>query len=641
MVSITETPEPPQSELQPAKLRFASVLGAILRVFGRTWRGLVLADVLFKVFGALLTLGLMSAVLSAVMAETGSSAVTNTDIVAFLVHPKGLLLAFAGGAGTLFLILLEQAVLMAVAAILFYRSQLKPRDITKASGAAAYRIFRLAALLVLISLVIAVLPLSTGVLLFISVLGAHDINYYLSTRPPEFLVIAGVTTTLILGAVALLASLYVRAVLALPILLFEQHSPVRSIRESFSRTQKAGWRVAALLLAWNGAWSLTSWVCLAGFRSLVGFGIHAADTTAAAVFSAATVLVGFSLMVAALSFGSLAGHALLILKLYMSLHPKETRPDPAPDPPGTLEKESSLARRALLAGALLLAMILAVSVGLVTRLSQIGHTEITAHRGYSKVAPENTLSAIRMAIEAGADWAEIDVQETSDGVVVVTHDRDLMRMARNPRRVTDTPFEELRAIDVGITFSPRFAGERVPSLEEVISLAHGKIKLNIELKYYGDDPRLVKDVAHILRKNNFEQECFVASLNYPKLLEIKRENPALKTGAIITVGLGEITRLDVDVLSVNASLVNFLFLRKARKAGKEVHVWTVDDSGAAKVLMGRGIANLITNDPVRLLQARRAWEEFSPAKKLLLTSCSLLGLSEERGMDEVTSQGEL
>src|SRR5262249_52464607 len=109
---------------------------------------------------------------------------------------------------------------------------------------------------------------------------------------------------------------------------------------------------------------------------------------------------------------------------------------------------------------------------------------VTAHRGNAHAAPENTLAAIRKAIESGADYAEVDVQRTADGVVVLLHDRDLKRVAGDSRRLDTLTHAEVRKLDVGSWFDPSFAGERVPTLAEVIELAGGRMKLNIELKFF-------------------------------------------------------------------------------------------------------------------------------------------------------------
>src|SRR5262249_26037608 len=125
---------------------------------------------------------------------------------------------------------------------------------------------------------------------------------------------------------------------------------------------------------------------------------------------------------------------------------------------------------------------------------------VTAHRGASSRAPENTLAAFRAAMEAHATYAELDVQRTRDGEVGGLHDRDLMRLAGDPRRIADLTGEDLAAIDVGSKYGPAFAGERVPTLESVIALVRGHMKLNVELKYNGPDPGLAAAVIEVLRR---------------------------------------------------------------------------------------------------------------------------------------------
>jgi len=207
-------------------------------------------------------------------------------------------------------------------------------------------------------------------------------------------------------------------------------------------------------------------------------------------------------LVALISFGAATGHALIALALYSARKPGGATDDRPDEGPALPVSESLVGRgKFLIAVAAVLVVIIVVLAVRGAALLRIDEqTRITAHRGFSKVAPENTLSAIRKAIEAGADWSEIDVQETADKVVVVLHDRDLMRLAGDGRRLADLRYDELEKIDVGSRFSPAFAGERVPRLEDVIDTARGHMKLNIELKYYGPDPRLAHDVARILRE---------------------------------------------------------------------------------------------------------------------------------------------
>ena len=107
---------------------------------------------------------------------------------------------------------------------------------------------------------------------------------------------------------------------------------------------------------------------------------------------------------------------------------------------------------------------------------------VVAHRGFSGAAPENTLAAFRMAIEAGSDMIELDVHLSKDGKVVVIHDETQERTTNGQGRVADRPLKEIKGLDAGSWFSPPFAGERIPTLQEVLSLAQGKVPVNIEIK---------------------------------------------------------------------------------------------------------------------------------------------------------------
>jgi glycerophosphoryl diester phosphodiesterase len=251
---------------------------------------------------------------------------------------------------------------------------------------------------------------------------------------------------------------------------------------------------------------------------------------------------------------------------------------------------------------------------------------VTAHRGHARAAPENTLSAVRKAIESGADYAEIDVQQTVDGVVVLLHDSDLQRVARVPRRIAEIPYAELRTLDVGRWFDAAFAGERVPTLAEVINLSRGRIKLNIELKFYGPDRGLAEKVARLVHEQDFESQCLVTSLDHDALVKVKRHEPRLATGLIVAYALGDVSRLDLAVLSVRAEALSDDMLRAAHRRGMEVHVWTVNDARQMGRLIKRGVDNILTSDPDLAIRVRDEWAELTGAERLLLASRLLLGL---------------
>jgi glycerophosphoryl diester phosphodiesterase len=132
----------------------------------------------------------------------------------------------------------------------------------------------------------------------------------------------------------------------------------------------------------------------------------------------------------------------------------------------------------LLAGALIAGLI---GAWLVQGVEVRDDVIIAAHRGAAGKAPENTLASVRQAIEDGADWVEVDVQESADGQVVVVHDSDFVKLAGVDLKVWDGSLTQISTIDVGSWFSPAFAAERVPTLWEVLETAGGKSGVLIEL----------------------------------------------------------------------------------------------------------------------------------------------------------------
>ena len=147
---------------------------------------------------------------------------------------------------------------------------------------------------------------------------------------------------------------------------------------------------------------------------------------------------------------------------------------------------------------------------------------VTAHRGSSCKAPENTIGSLGQAIADGADYAEIDVQTTADGVVVLMHDADLMRTGAVNCKLQDILYETLREIDIGSWFSGDFKNERIVKIEEAMAFSRGRIRLNIELKYNRPDPELAGKVGRIIRINNFAEKCVVSSMDYNALKKFKQ-----------------------------------------------------------------------------------------------------------------------
>jgi glycerophosphoryl diester phosphodiesterase len=179
---------------------------------------------------------------------------------------------------------------------------------------------------------------------------------------------------------------------------------------------------------------------------------------------------------------------------------------------------------------------------------------------------------------------------------------------------------------VGSWFDPAFAGERVPTLAEAIDLSRGRIKLNIELKLFGPDQGLTRAVADLVDREKFESDCLVTSFDLDALDQTKRISPRLRTGLIVAHAIGDVSRVEVDVLNVRADHLSDELLRNAHRRAREVHVWTVNDPREMTRQIKRGVDNILTSDPDVLIRVRDEWASLTGVERLLLSSRLLLGL---------------
>lgn len=234
----------------------------------------------------------------------------------------------------------------------------------------------------------------------------------------------------------------------------------------------------------------------------------------------------------------------------------------------------------------------------VEELNPFKKPTITCHRGYSAVAPENTLPAFQAAIDFGADCVELDVQMTADGVIMVSHDPSLKRCTGVDRRICDMTYDEVRQLDAGSSFSSAYAGTQIPTLQEVIDLCKGKIRMNIEIKDNAKTPELEAETARLIWENGITDEVCVTALSYHSLEKIKAADPQIRTGYILAVGIGNYYELpDADFFSVETTFITAGMVSSIHLTGKTVSAWTVDREEDVKVLCNKRVDDLITGDP--------------------------------------------
>lgn len=608
-------------------LAVSALIRSVWHDFRRAWRALVVFEVLFKLAQAWLFVPAVALVLSYILSRAGRLALTNRDILDFVLSPAGLLSAALFCTVAVAMLLLEQAGIMVLVSLTNTAERPSVPQLVLTAVLKTVHVVQLSAVKVVLLALTFVPFVLLAFAVYVIFLTQHDIYFYWKERPPIFWLAAGIGTVLLLAALGLGMWLYVRWAFALPILLFEKKFAPASLRASRERVRGVGWRVGFLLLGWLLAALLVGTALAACFRLCAAAVLeHAGERPSARILLLVVVQGG---LFAVISFVTVVGLGLLTRRVYLLrseqlglLHLPELETLPRTDEPA-----SPWARRLVYPS---VAIILLAPVPLWAHLPRYlpdgPLMRVTAHRGHARAAPENTLSAIRKAIASGADYAEVDVQQTGDGVVVLLHDRDLKRVAGVSRRLDELSFDAVRKLDVGSWFDPAFAGERVPTLTEVIDLSRGRIKLNIELKFAGSNRRLGPEVARLVREQDFESECLVTAFDHDALQEVKRDNPRLRTGLIVAHAVGDVSRLEFDVLSVRADHLSDEVLRAVQRQGREVHVWTVNDSHQMTRLMKRGVDNLITSDPDLAIRVRTEWATLAGPERLLLGSRLLLGL---------------
>lgn len=228
-------------------------------------------------------------------------------------------------------------------------------------------------------------------------------------------------------------------------------------------------------------------------------------------------------------------------------------------------------------------------------------TEVMAHRGASYNAPENTMMAFENAVESLADYIELDVHETKDGEIVVMHDPSLKRTTGVNKKIWNVTYDEIKDLDAGSYFGddPIYAECRIPTLREVMEYTKGKIKLNIEIKLSDNEPHLVEKVVELIQEYEYLEDCYVTSMSYDALKQIKKLDGRIQTGYVLTMAYGNFYNLDYcDAFSISASYVNKNMVDAIHNRGKKIFVWTVNSKSVAKEMTSIGVDALITDDPV-------------------------------------------
>jgi glycerophosphoryl diester phosphodiesterase len=612
-----------------------TLLPRVAHAYRASWKQLVMTDVIYKIIAFVLLTPLVGMLFHIFLAVSGNTVLADQDILFFFLGPVGWLCAIAVGGLWLAIVALEQVTLMAVLCANHNQKRITLVNALQFACVNAWPVLRVTARMVGITLLVAAPFLAVAGIVYATLLTEYDINFYLKEKPPVFLVALGIGGILVVGLLAILLRLFTGWLFALPLVLFEGVRPPDALRTSGQRSR--GHR--RTILSWMVAWALasiivsalTSSVVLALGKFLVP---QATGVLWILLFTIGTILLLWFAVNLLANLLSTTVFAAIMFTLYRDL---ASSGDVDVSRLKLSDLEATQARyrltRARLAAACVVAVLIAISVGvLATHAIRLeDNVEIIAHRGASKAAPENTLAAVKQAIEEGTDWVEIDVQETADGEVVVFHDSDFMKVAGTNLKIWDATLEDLRDIDIGSWFGPEFKDQRVPTLGQVLDECKGKAGVNIELKYYGHDEKLEQRVAEIVEAHDMVEHVVIMSLKPGAVSKMKSLRPDWTVGLLMSVSAGNLNKIEADFLAVNASFVDRRFVSSAHSAGKDVAVWTVNDGLTMSAMISRGVDGLITDKPAlaRSVLAQRA--EMSPLERMLVELALLFGAASDIG----------
>jgi glycerophosphoryl diester phosphodiesterase len=235
---------------------------------------------------------------------------------------------------------------------------------------------------------------------------------------------------------------------------------------------------------------------------------------------------------------------------------------------------------------------------------------VMAHRGFSGAAPENTLASFKKAIDIGTDVIELDIQFSKDGYLVVFHDDTLERTTRKIGKVAGLTLQELKGLDAGSWFGPSFAGERIPTLTEVLELTRGRVLLNIEIKKGGQGPYSIIELADRaldeIKKAKMEDRILFSSFDATAVARILEKDGRIPAALISRNPWN--SPFDVmegnrfPILNCRKDTLHAVNLKRARQEGVRIGVWAVNTEEEMERFVSMEVDAIITDHPDRLIQ---------------------------------------
>lgn len=242
------------------------------------------------------------------------------------------------------------------------------------------------------------------------------------------------------------------------------------------------------------------------------------------------------------------------------------------------------------------------------------NTQIIAHRGNSGPFPENTRVAIEQAIALGVDMVEVDIHLSQDGVPVLIHYSTLDRTTGDQGNVAEYTLSELKLLDTGGWKAPKFVGERILTLHDVLDLTRNRIALNLDLK----TDKAIPATLEAVREMNVLNDAIISGCTQDCVKIIRSREPSLTVLLNLDEELEQLAltgpaamfrsrcqevveHTDAAGINIAHVFVNLVFVQQAHQRGMSVWVWTVDDEERVLELLEMGIDSITTNWPERML----------------------------------------
>ncbi|WP_404374524.1 glycerophosphodiester phosphodiesterase family protein [Vreelandella aquamarina] len=593
---------------------------ALLRTLRDHLRPLIAYHLLFTLLASALLVPAVAWLSQRFLAQLNRTVVTTDALLGLLFSPLGLLVMLAGLGITFLLIYWQQAGMLQVA--------VRPKDnhYRLAFEALWLSTRRLPALAVLVILqvgahLLLLAPFMMALAwLYDLWLGGIDPYYLQRIRPAVLWYFLACALPLVAIWITLAAWLYLRWLLALPLVALESCPPHQALKRSVHLTR--GWHrsigiaVLTLLLVIIGLPIATTWLFDSVVTPLLWWLPEHNAVLIPAMFA---YLTGYVLITLTITFLGIATNALLSACLYLQL--AHHKPRPAPPSPD--------AHPGRMAWAIELSVLVFAGLQAWWILNSFeirDNVAIIAHRGSSMVAPENTLSAVSQALEDGADAIELDVRLSADHQVMLYHDRTLARLTGDTREFGELTRAELSEFDVGSWFGDAFQDERIAGLDDALATVRGRASLMIDMKALpGQEQALAQAVIEALEhESDIRYRCWatqhealtaVTACGFPNTLMemrmatmspelvrfIKQRAPELRVTLLAQLILpGTLNRREFDALGLRHNRISHQEVKLAAHFGYEVHAWTVNDQARMSALIDLGVDAIITDYPDRL-----------------------------------------